>query len=66
MIFGVDEKGERRENSNGSVLVLESYFTVIEGVDFGFLGGDICESELLDETASRVRLEVDGFCLADN
>ena len=66
MIFGVDEKGERRENSNGSVLVLESYFTVIEGVDFGFLGGDICESELLDETVSRVRLEVDGFCFADN
>jgi hypothetical protein len=63
MTFGVEGKDERRENSNGSVFVLESYliglevFGVVEG-----LGEGVSESELLDEKVIRLRLAVDEDC----
>lgn len=60
--MGVEEKDERRESSNGSVLVLESYFTVGEGIGFDLIGGGVSESELLvDEKVIRAR-----FCLDDD
>ncbi len=62
MTFDVEGKGERRENSNGSVLVLESYLIVLGltvlGV-VGGIGGGVSESELLDEKVIRLRLDVD-------
>lgn len=62
IILGVEEKYERRESSKGSVLVLESYFTVGEGNGFGLVGGGASESELLvDEKVIRAR-----FCLEDD
>ena len=60
--MGVEEKGERSENSNGSVLVLDAYFTVGEGNGFDLIGGGVSESELLvDETVIRAR-----FCFDDD
>jgi hypothetical protein len=58
----VEGNGERRENSNGSVLVLESYLIVLEVAAFGVasgIGEGISESELLDEKVIRLRLDVD-------
>jgi hypothetical protein len=58
----VEGNGERRENSNGSVLVLESYLIVLEATAFGAasgIGEGVSESELLDEKVIRLRLDVD-------
>jgi hypothetical protein len=64
MIFGVEGKYDRRENSNGSVFVLESYFIIIGLEGFGvverIIGGEgVSESELLDEKVIRLRLDID-------
>ncbi len=59
MIFGVEEKGERRENSNASVLVLESYLMITGLEVFGRIGESVSESELLDEKVIRLRLHID-------
>jgi len=60
MTFGVDGKYERRENSNGSVLVLESYVIAIGLEVFGgIIGEGVSESELLDEKVIRLRLDID-------
>jgi hypothetical protein len=62
MTFDVEGKGERRENSNGSVLVLESYLIVLGLTVLGVVGGisgGVSESELLDEKVIRLRLDVD-------
>ncbi len=58
----MEGNGERRENSNGSVLVLESYLIVLEATAFGAasgIGEGVSESELLDEKVIRLRLDVD-------
>ena len=51
IILGVEGKGERRENSNGSVLVVESYLIVLFVTEIAGAGGgvDVSESELSDE-----------------
>jgi hypothetical protein len=64
MIFGVEGKGERRENSNGSVFVLKSCLIVLGFESFGVVVGGIIdegvsESELLDEKVIRLRLDID-------
>ncbi len=60
MTFGVEGKDERRENSNGSVLVLESYLIIIGLEVFGgIIGEGVSESELLDEKVIRLRLDID-------
>ncbi len=62
MMFGVEGKDERSENSNGLVFVLESCLVML-GVDFfwvvGGIGSAISESELLDEKVIRLRLGID-------
>ncbi len=60
MIFGVEGKDERRENSNGSVFVLESYLIVIGLKVFGgIIGEGVSELELLDEKVIRLCLDID-------